>query len=483
MSDRADRSFARLDDVFINQLRTRANALARKGLTATAFQTPMATEKGTITEKNVVTCCRTLTSSQPRWWEIWCNAGKQIDLVAVTTRSDLNYYAERVRSNFKGTQHSKYAHRTEDREGIDVTTLLPFFLRKGQYFKVLNCRQYQPFQAFEELTLEDDSLYHLLNALQSLSNMERPVHVWISIGWRSYDWSPWARTYGQIKQPRAHEALRGTEHGRQPVTIEDTLTTPEKEAATKVLEAAREPNICAVIRIAVFSASQDALVQAIDELRAALLSFRGKKGGYLVLDPAPFEVDIRESVNDAEALLMMVNRSMGADPVRLIQRYVTNLRRGFDETYANENFPIPYFLMNSNELGLFVHLPVRAGERNLPSIEWTRTAFSAIVEYPEVPAGEAIEVGVRYHDKGPFRLTPDQLMLHTYLLGKTQAGKSTLIGHIILSIASLMANNKFSGSIFLVDPHGDLSERLKEKLRKKLSSTPCSSIQSIHHGE
>jgi len=464
MSDKTGQSFTRLDDVYINQLRARANALARKGLTATAFQTPMATEKGTITEKNVVTCCRTLTSSQPRWWEIWCNAGKQIDLVAVTTRSDLNYYAERVRSTFKGTQHSRHAHRTEDREGIDVTTLLPPFLKKGQYFKVLNCRQYQPFQAFEDLTLEDDSLYHLLNALQSLSNMEQPIHVWISIGWASYDWSPWARIYGQIKQPRAHEALRGTEHGRGPVTIEDTLTTTEKESATKVLEAAREPNICAVIRIVIFSTSQDELVQGIDELRAALLSFRGKKGGYLVLDPAPFEVDIGRNVDDAEALFMMVSRSRGADPVRLIQRYVTNLKRGFDETYANENFPIPYLLMNSNELGLFVHLPVRAGERNLPSIEWTRTAFSAIVEYPEVPAGEAIEVGVRYHDKEPFRLTPEQLMLHTYLLGKTQAGKSTLIGHIILSLTSLMANGKFSGSIFLVDPHGDLSERLKEKL-------------------
>jgi hypothetical protein len=467
MSGKAVQAYSRLDDVFISQLAARANALARRGLTATAFQTPMATEKGAVTERNVVTCCRTLTGDQLRWWEVWCNAGKQIDLIAVTARSDLNYYAERVRSNFKGTQHSRYAHRTEQREGVDVAKLLPAFLRKGQYFKVLNCRQYQPFQAFEELNLEDDSLYHLLNALQALSNTDPPVHVWISIGWRSYDWSPSARMYGQIKQPRTHEALRGAEHGRQTVSIEDTLTTPEKEAATKVLEASREPTICAVIRLAVFSASQEALVQAIDELRAAFLSFRGKKGGYLVLDPAPFEIDAGKNVDDIEALFMMTERKFGTDPARLIQRYVSNLRRGFDESYANENFPIPYLLMNSNELGLFVHLPIRAGERNLPSIEWTRTAFSAIVEYPEVPAGEAIEVGIRYHDRQPFRLTPDQLMLHTYLLGKTQAGKSTLIGHIILSLATLMAKGKFGGSIFLVDPHGDLSERLKEKLPKE----------------
>jgi len=459
--------FEMLDDVLISQLAARANALRKRGLTATAFQTPMATEKGVITEKNVVTCCRTMTGNQPRWWEIWSNAGRQIDLVAVTTTNDLNYYAERVRSNFKGTQYSHYAHKTENRPGTDVRRLLPAFLRKGQYFKVLNCREQRPFQAFEDLNFEDDSLYHLLNALQSLSTPDQPVHAWVGVGWRAYDWSPWARTYGQIKQPRTHEMLRGHEPGQHTIVIQETLTTPEKESATKVLEAAREPTICAVIRIALFSPSRDALVQGIDKLHAALLSFRGKKGGYLVLDPAPFEIDIGKTVGDVDGLFMMTSRSMGADPARLIQRYVTNLKRGFDETIASESFPIPYLLMNSNELGLFVHLPVRAGERNLPSIEWTRTAFSAMVEYPEPSSEIGIDLGVWYHDGKPFRLDPEQLMLHVYLLGKTQAGKSTLIGHIILSLASLMVNGKFNGSIFLVDPHGDLSERLKQKLRKE----------------
>jgi hypothetical protein len=459
--------FERIDDVFISQLAARANLLRKRGLTAVAFQTPMATEKSVITEKNVVTCCRTITSNQPRWWEIWSSGGSRIDLVAVTTQGDLNYYAERVRSNFKGTQYSHHAHRTEDRPGTDVRRLIPPFLQRGQYFKVLNCREQRPFQAFEDLNFEDDSLYHLLNALQSLSTPEQPVHAWVAVGWRAYDWSRWAGIYGQIRQPRTHEMLRGREPGQHTITIQETLTTPEKEAATKVLEAAREPNICAVIRIALFSPSRQALMQGIDKLRAALLSFRGKKGGCLLLDPAPFEVDVGKTVDDIEALFMMTSRDMGTDPARLIQRYVTNLKRGFDETIASEEFPIPYLLMNSNELGLFVHLPVRAGERNLPSIEWTRTAFSAMVEYPEPPSELAINIGVRYQDRHPFCIDQNQLMLHTYLLGKTQAGKSTLICHIALNLVTLMANGKFNGSIFLVDPHGDLSERLKEKLPKE----------------
>lgn len=453
--------------MFISQIVARANMLRKKGLTAVAFQTPMATEKGVITEKNVVTCCRTITSSQPRWWEIWSNAGRQIDLIAVTTVNDLNYYAERIRSNFKGTQYSHFAHKTQDRPGVDVRKLIPSFLQQGQYFKVLNCKEQRPFQSFEDLNFEDDSLYHLLNALQSLSTPEHPVHAWISIGWRAYDWSHWAATYGQIKQPRTHEMLRGREPGQHTVAIQETLTTPEKEAATKVLEAVREPNICAVMRIALFSPSHSALTQAIDKLRGALLSFRGKKGGYLLLDPAPFEIERGKTVDDIEGLFMMTSRSMGADPAQLIQRYVMNLKRGFDETIASESFPIPYLLMNSNELGLFVHLPVRAGERNMPSIEWTRTAFSAMVEYPEPPSELAINIGVRYQDRRPFCIDQNQLMLHTYLLGKTQAGKSTLIGHLILNLTKLMINGKFNGSIFLIDPHGDLSERLKEKLPKE----------------
>lgn len=460
--------FLQLNRELLGQLTARVNTLRLRGLTAAAFQTPMVTDRNTVTEKNAVTCCRTITGEQPRFWEIWSSAGSQIDLVAVTSTTDLAYYAERVRSSFQGAQYGPYAHRTEDRPGTDVRILLPPFIREGLYFKVLNCREKRPFQAFEDLNFEDDKLHHLLNALQSLSSASQPIHVWVSVGWREYDWSHWARMYGLIKQPRAYETLRGRmPGGRHAIQIEETITTPEKEAATKTLEAAREPNVCATIRIAVFSPSQDSLAEAVDRIHAALLSFKGKKGGYLTFDQAPFEVDVGRTVNDGDALMMMAGRRMGFDPARLIQRYIVNLKRGMDEGVASDSFPIPYILMNSDELSLFVHLPIRAGEKNLPSIEWTRTAFTTIVEYPEVDAERGIEIGVRHHDRKPVRLDLRMIMEHLYALGKTQSGKSTLMGHIVLGLARRMVDGTFNGSIFLIDPHGDLAERLKRKLPRE----------------
>lgn len=57
-------------------------------------------------------------------------------------------------------------------------------------------------------------------------------------------------------------------------------------------------------------------------------------------------------------------------------------------------------------------------------------------------------------DRRPFGIKREDRLLHTYVIGKTGTGKSTLLGN--MATQDLAAGNGFA----LIDPHGDLVERL-----------------------
>lgn len=61
------------------------------------------------------------------------------------------------------------------------------------------------------------------------------------------------------------------------------------------------------------------------------------------------------------------------------------------------------------------------------------------------------------NDRRPFGIKREDRLLHTYVIGKTGTGKSTLLGNMAAQDLAL------GGGFALIDPHGDLVERLHRR--------------------
>ncbi|MFD1156811.1 type IV secretory system conjugative DNA transfer family protein [Roseovarius aestuarii] len=64
----------------------------------------------------------------------------------------------------------------------------------------------------------------------------------------------------------------------------------------------------------------------------------------------------------------------------------------------------------------------------------------------------------RYENSAPFGIAQKDRLLHLYLIGQTGTGKSTLLQNLAWQDAS------FGRGLCLIDPHGDLAERLHQSL-------------------
>lgn len=440
------------------------------GLTARAFKTPIL-EKRRLSEESIVNYCRVLGRDGPRRsFEIWSD-GMQTDLVAVSTASDMEHVASQLTSTFIGAQAPTHSHRDERRAGTDVRTLLPAWLRTGLYFKVLNCRQAFPFTPFSELKLDSSPLISMLVTIQSLKrfNQDKKVYVWVQVNWRGHDWGEYAREYARLKQPQVMEPLQSDITGEVSVgpRQKSVVLTPEKELGTKVAEAIREPHVLANMRIAVFSNDLQSLTVAAEGIKGALSAFKGRRGGFLLADEAPFEYDAPgKRVTNEAALTQVAKRAIGTPPDRFVRRFLDMLMRGTQEDIVVERQPIPALLMTANELALFVHLPATAGAAGLTSIDWTRGEAPLPISPIYTPEEEGFLIGhvIEGGIQKPFIVDIEALRQHGYILGSSGAGKSNLLALLVLGLSKMMSEGKFRGSIFVVDPPGSLVNTILERL-------------------
>lgn len=108
-------------------------------------------------------------------------------------------------------------------------------------------------------------------------------------------------------------------------------------------------------------------------------------------------------------------------------------------------------ILNSHELIALVHPPaasVRA-EKLSRSVRKTRAA-------PSITAGGKLTLGINAHDgvTSTVALSADQRSRHTYVIGASGTGKSTLL---LSMIAQDMKNGE---GLAVLDPHGDLIDRV-----------------------
>lgn len=108
-------------------------------------------------------------------------------------------------------------------------------------------------------------------------------------------------------------------------------------------------------------------------------------------------------------------------------------------------------LLNSEELVSLVHLPsvsVRA-EKLVRETEKTKAA-------PQIATGQQLVLGENVHagETRVVSLSPDQRVRHTYLIGASGTGKSTLLLNLIIQ------DMKNGEGVGVLDPHGDLIEQI-----------------------
>lgn len=131
---------------------------------------------------------------------------------------------------------------------------------------------------------------------------------------------------------------------------------------------------------------------------------------------------------------------------RLIYRYIF---RDFAEDEA--------VLLNTEELTSLFHLPTSTTD--VPRIKWLRTKEAPA---PAVLPQEGVTVGVNDFrgEEQVIKMAKNDRRRHTYLIGQTGTGKSTLM--LNMAVEDMEAGN----GLCVIDPHGDFVEKMLERVPK-----------------
>lgn len=113
-------------------------------------------------------------------------------------------------------------------------------------------------------------------------------------------------------------------------------------------------------------------------------------------------------------------------------------------------------LLNAKEITGFVHMP--SGEVASPRLRLKVGKTKALPA--ELKRGRGIEIGVNLHHgvETPFVLTNEQRVRHVHVIGASGTGKSSLLFNMVRQ------DVESGAGITLLDPHGDLVDRVLEMI-------------------
>ena len=129
------------------------------------------------------------------------------------------------------------------------------------------------------------------------------------------------------------------------------------------------------------------------------------------------------------------------------------MKRGFIAGFIFRFFPIlgKTSILNNEELATLCHFP-NTGIKT-PHIHWLKARTAPAPE--NVPKrGTLIGVNIFRGERTPVRIMPIDRRRHTYIVGKTGMGKSTLLKNMALY------DMHDGQGVCVIDPHGDLYEDL-----------------------
>ncbi len=193
------------------------------------------------------------------------------------------------------------------------------------------------------------------------------------------------------------------------------VNSPELTAAAE--RKVQRPLFAAVVRIMVRTASRERLIGIARDLAGSLRVFAHPQGNALI----PLHNDDYPFAEHVEDVLLRQSRRTG-------------------------------MLLNSDELFGFVHLPSSAVRSTVlqRDADKTRAAPSIACQASGVLIGENVHAGKTVS----VRLTADQRVRHTHIIGASGTGKSTLLFNLI------QQDIQNGDGVAVLDPHGDLIERI-----------------------
>lgn len=133
----------------------------------------------------------------------------------------------------------------------------------------------------------------------------------------------------------------------------------------------------------------------------------------------------------------------------------------FVEIFSRAKISGKQMILNTEEMATLFHMPNQTV--TLPQIDWVSSRkISPVSQVPQSPEKNLTMLGIsNFRGKSiSFGIRPDDRRRHTYIIGKTGMGKSTLLENMIFSD---IQNGK---GIAVIDPHGDLAEKVLEFVPK-----------------
>ena len=138
--------------------------------------------------------------------------------------------------------------------------------------------------------------------------------------------------------------------------------------------------------------------------------------------------------------------------------------------------PLPFLILNPDELSLFIHLPEPTVKNlkttrnvSLPSRQTNKTGFSLGYTTKRIfePKNDSIYGNlIKSSDSDCAVISPEDFARHIYCVGGTGAGKTTLIRQIAKHLETSNLNQTFPNSFVYLDPKGDDSLKFIQQCDK-----------------
>ena len=167
--------------------------------------------------------------------------------------------------------------------------------------------------------------------------------------------------------------------------------------------------------------------------------------------------------------------------IPLPQKFLSSALRNYFEKSILGNYkdrkPLPFLILNPDELPLFIHLPESTTKNlkttrnvSLPSRQTNKAGFS--LGYLEKtnfePKNDSVYgIFVKSSDSDCAVISPEDFTRHIYCVGGTGAGKTTLIRQIAKHLEISNLNQTFPNSFIYLDPKGDDSLKFIQQCNKE----------------
>ncbi len=345
-----------------------------------------------------------LTSAgNARSYEVWWDrATKDLHIVAADLETRIGNYERQLEAAYPSIAFYPLPTYPAWLSKISDSRFVQAYFKKGLIFTKL---------VFEG---KGNPVDHVLEAIQTTD------FAWAQLVWRESDWHRHAVSLSTALRSEIDQAkLEGLN--------EKSLVQIGPQMADEILEKSLAKNIRAEFRF-LCSGSSNSLNAVVNSLSVFQGRYDQLAGNVSNVSPS--------------ILRMFVERSFG--------NHFDDTLRDYQKTFFENRTAPEFLLLTPDELASFLQLPVTSGLR---FVKWTRAKSLPTIS---PPSQQGVLLGYQKSTHLPIRIDLKDLSRHTYVVGGSGVGKTTLI----LNVVKQLRESKTPLAIHFIDPHGDASNKL-----------------------